>query len=52
LKVFKMSADEKVLLIRSKVNLVQFENPVLISNNNQAKQVNTIFHQLDLDIIT
>ncbi|XP_022170407.1 33 kDa inner dynein arm light chain, axonemal-like [Myzus persicae] len=33
-----MSADEKVLLIRSKVNLVQFENPILISNNNQTKQ--------------
>jgi len=46
-----MSVDEKVLLIRSKVNLVQFENPILISNNNQTKQVNTILYQLGLDII-
>jgi len=48
-----MSADEKVLLIRSKVNLVQFENPILISNNNQTKQVNIItYYELGFGIIT
>lgn len=48
-----MNADEKVLLIRSKVNLVQFENPIVISNNNSTKQVNTIIiYQLCLVIIT
>jgi len=41
LKVFKMNADEKVQLIQSKVDLVQFENPEVISNTNQTKQVNT-----------
>ncbi|KAE9542374.1 hypothetical protein AGLY_003501, partial [Aphis glycines] len=33
-----MSVDENVLLLQSKVNLVQYEKPILIANNNQTKQ--------------
>ncbi|XP_025190403.1 33 kDa inner dynein arm light chain, axonemal-like [Melanaphis sacchari] len=33
-----MSVDENVLLLQSKVNLVQFEKPILIANINQTKQ--------------
>jgi len=46
-----MSVDENVLLLQSKVNLVQYEKPILIANNNQTKQVNTILFKLVLGTV-